>query len=133
MGDRGNICVDNGPNQSPVYLYGHWSGSVMPHVVKRALDSERGRNRWDDGAYLTRIIFCELVSGDEKGETGYGIASHICDNQRPIIYVDPDKKIVGFSNEDTPRQPYVQWSFEDYCKLSEAAIDKAYNKDHDEG
>lgn len=70
MGDRGNIIVKDA--DSKVYLYTHWSGSDLPHVLKRALDR---RQRWDDGPYLTRIIFCEMIKGNEQDETGFGISS----------------------------------------------------------
>lgn len=72
MGDRGSIRIHEGDGPS-VYLYTHWTGSELPHIVRRALASPAGRNRWDDAAYLTRIIFDELTRGEAGGETGYGI------------------------------------------------------------
>jgi hypothetical protein len=56
-----------------VYLYTHWKGSELSEIVRRALASEAGRNRWNDAPYLTRIIFDELTRGEQGGETGYGI------------------------------------------------------------
>ena len=60
MGDRGNIIVKDG--NSEVYLYTHWTGSDLPDVLRSAL--KRGKSRWNDGPYLARIIFCEIVKGE---------------------------------------------------------------------
>lgn len=54
-----------------VALYTHWSGSHMRETLAAALD--RGRGRWGDATYLTRIIFSEMIQSDVLGETGYGI------------------------------------------------------------
>ena len=95
MGDRGNVFVVEqysseakveGAPPRGIYLYTHWSGSDLPATVAAAL--QRGRDRWDDGAYLTRIIFDEMTGGD-RGTTGFGIALSPPDNEHPIITVDP--------------------------------------------
>lgn len=89
MGDRGNIFVkDHGAG---VYLYTHWDGYSIGLTLRDALAR---RLRWTDGPYLTRIIFCELVKHDLRGENGYGISSHICDNEYNILEVDPENKTV---------------------------------------
>jgi len=74
MGDRGSVRVREGDGPS-VYLYTHWKGSELSEIVRRALASEAGRNRWNDAPYLTRIIFDELTRGEQGGETGYGISA----------------------------------------------------------
>jgi hypothetical protein len=74
VGDRGSIRIHEGDGPS-VYLYTHWTGSELPHIVRRALASPAGRNRWNDAPYLTRIIFDELTRGEQGGEMGYGIWS----------------------------------------------------------
>lgn len=89
MGDRGNIIVKD--DESTVYLYTHWTGSDLPIVIKAAL--QRGKDRWDDGAYLARILFCELVKGDEMETTGFGISSIMGDGGTDIT-VDVDKQVV---------------------------------------
>lgn len=61
MGDRGNIVVVDGA--SKVYLY-----------TTRAV-SER---RIDDGPYLARIVFCEMIGAD-KGTSGFGISGEYGD------------------------------------------------------
>ncbi len=78
MGDRRNIIVEFNDVNS-VALYTHWSGSSMKETLARALD--RGRGRWDDPTYLTRIIFSQMIADDNESdvieplmsETGFGI------------------------------------------------------------
>lgn len=86
MGDRGNIKIvddDGGPD---VYFYTHWRGSDLESIVRAALI--RGKVRWDDGPYLARIIFCELVKGDENGTTGCGISTTLGDGGDRIYVVN---------------------------------------------
>lgn len=81
MGDRGNIIVED---DGSVFLYTHWSGSDLPKIVAHGLD--RGRGRWNDGPYLTRILFCELVPQSEWAEeTGYGISTVMGDGGKEVI------------------------------------------------
>lgn len=87
MGDRGNIKVGK------VYLYTHWGGSEITEILKSALI--RGKGRWNDEPYLTRIIFCEMIKDDVMGDTGYGISTVICDNEYPILDVDCAKQTVN--------------------------------------
>lgn len=89
MGDRGNIIVED---DGKIYLYTHYSGSDLPQIVARGL--ERGKNRWDDGPYLTRILFCELLPQDEwNGEIGYGISTYLGDGGTEVT-VDVKNRIV---------------------------------------
>ena len=66
MGDRGQVLMVD----EQVYLYTHWGASELVETVRRALAR---RQRWDDPSYLARIIFCEMMGDDIKGETGFGI------------------------------------------------------------
>ena len=90
MGDRGVIQV----NQSHfdqgigvISLYTHWGGGELPQVLARAL--ARSSDRWNDEAYLTRIIFNEMTKGREMDSIGFGImacrAKEIDTNNPPII------------------------------------------------
>jgi hypothetical protein len=101
MGDRGNIFVQMSKNNSDdgVYLYTHWCGSCVKDIVYHALQR---RQRWDDPAYLTRILFCEMlrmggnnIQETVMGETGYGIATYIPDNSHDIMFVNPFKQTVN--------------------------------------
>ncbi len=64
----------------------------MLNVLKTAL--KRGKERWTDGSYLTRIIFCEMVKGYETDLTGFGISSEIGDGGTDIL-VDVDEQTVN--------------------------------------
>lgn len=148
MGDRGNICINynNAYGQEskypPIYFYGHWSGTEMPFVLQRALKKHR---RWNDPAYLARIIFNELTAGYEKEETGYGIAPYICDNEHDILEVCVEEKKVkrlayswrkagdigqGKAVDGLPdyyegnEKPIKEWTFDEFCALTEEELQK---------
>ncbi|NTF16889.1 hypothetical protein G6L37_00420 [Agrobacterium rubi] len=102
MGDRANIQIREGSNS--VYLYTHWHGSETPAMLHRAL--HRGRERWTHPDYLARIIFCEMVRGNEMDLTGFGISSTEMGASKHIL-VDTNAQTVTIdSGEPT--------SFEDY-------------------
>jgi hypothetical protein len=90
MGDRAQVLIQR--NDERVYLYAHWSGSDLPATVQRAL---KRKQRWTDLEYLARIVFCEMIKGQEAEETGFGIgtAEH-GDLDHPVIVVDVDKQTV---------------------------------------
>ena len=89
MGDRGTIVVKEGPGT--IYLYTHWGGSELKTTLRRALGREA---RWDDPAYLTRIIFCEMVKGHEADETGFGISTQPQDGEYNTLVVNTDSQTV---------------------------------------
>jgi hypothetical protein len=66
------------------------------------------RWRWDDGAYLTRIIFDEMTQG-EMEETGYGISTRIQDGANRILIVNCKQQSVSFGNSI--------WTFEEFITL----------------
>lgn len=101
MGDRGNIIVKDG--DSEVFLYTHWKGSDLPDILRSAL--ERGEDRWTDGPYLARIIFCDML-GDDDGLSGFGISSKYCDGGTDLT-VDVDKQTVRFRDETTPFREFI--------------------------
>lgn len=68
MGDRGNIIIED----TGVVLYTHWKGSEIPNRLANALD--RSKDRWDDPAYLTRVIFQDVI-GNDNSITGFGIST----------------------------------------------------------
>lgn len=90
MGDRANIVIKS--NGEQVCLYTHWDGCGISGVLCKAM--VRGKERWDDFQYLTRIIFCDMVSGREEGLTGYGISQNIHGGDSNVITVDMDKKLI---------------------------------------
>lgn len=101
MGDRANVHV------AGAYLYTHWGGHELPATLQKSL--QRGRPRWDDPSYLARIIFCDMVDGDERDLTGFGISAELQDNEHPILEVDSKRGIVEVAGR--------KFTFEDYSAL----------------
>lgn len=92
MGDRRNVIIKDGRGVG-VALYTHWCGTELPEIIKTALAR---RQRWDDTAYLARIIFCQMVKGSEDDETGYGIsaADSLCEGSTRDIVIRVDKQTI---------------------------------------
>ena len=136
MGDRANIVVlqpkgekvkqvtdallANGRER--IYLYSHWGGSKLPHVLQNVLSR---RARWDDDAYLTRMIFCAMVKGDEESETGYGISTSPPDNEHDYLVVDCDTQTVSRVKEKDGKV-VKKWDFEKFIMLDIAQAFKSY-------
>jgi len=136
MGDRANIVV-TGPDTDPVFLYTHWRGYATPGILQAAL--VRGRSRWGDTSYLTRIIFCEMINNDTDGLTGFGISTRITDNERPILYVvDEGKGLVALCPADENQNDGIGdplgsgWTFEEFCAINLAAAGHDPHEDEDE-
>ncbi len=110
MGDRANVKVVDG--DSTLFLYTHWGASDLPETLQTALAR---RQRWNDGAYLTRIIFQEMV-GDDTGETGFGISSTIGDGDDRVLTVDVDKQTVTIFSQYAAINKTV--SFQEFVGLS---------------
>ena len=122
MGDRANIVV-TGDHTDPVFLYTHWRGYAVPGILQAALT--RGRGRWGDTSYLTRIIFCELIGDDAEGLTGFGISTRITDNERPLLYVvDKGPGYVSICPPDEDHADGIgspmgsAWTFEEFCTIN---------------
>ena len=109
MGDRANIAIEQGDG-TRVWLYTHWRGSELPATLQAAL--RRGEDRWCDGPYLARIIFEEMIRGDQGSLTGFGITTSEADNDGyPILVVDPDKAQVTLEPDGK------EFTFERYCSM----------------
>ena len=108
MGDRANVLVRQDNEDNGVWLYTHWDGTELPRTLRNALI--RGRERWDDAQYLTRIIFSEMVAGHEMALTGYGISSRVGDGDDRVLEVNVAHQTV--SNGTTT------WSFEGFIHTS---------------
>jgi len=105
MGDRANVLI------SGVYLYTHWGGRHLPFIVRDAL---KKKWRWDDDAYLTRIVFCEMVKGQEAEETGFGICSYMPDNEHPVIELNCDNQTITIGS--------VTKTFEEYAAMDDGEL-----------
>jgi hypothetical protein len=110
MGDRANVYVHEG-DQPGVYLYSHWGGSTLPQVVRDAL--ARGA-RWDDGQYLTRIIFDILTTGHTGGTTGFGISARVGDGADRIVDVDTHAQRVTIKGDFDEYEPGETFGFSDF-------------------
>ncbi len=116
MGDRGNVFV----KEADVFLYGHWSGYSLAITVREAL--KRGRDRWSDSQYLSRIVFAEMTRGDVDGTTGFGISHTLGDNERPIIVLDTQAQTIAATigrRDADVEQARDPMSFAKYCQLSD--------------
>ena len=70
MGDRRSIVLEYADGRA-IAFYSHWTGSDLERVLANAL--QRAKSRWDDPAYLARVIFCEMVKDAVNGTSGFGI------------------------------------------------------------
>src|SRR5260221_10167135 len=128
MGDRANIVVLQpkgdkvkqitdalfAKGRERIYLYSHGGGEDLPKVLQIALARKA---RWDDHAYLTRMIFCAMVVGeDPESETGYGISTSRPDNQHDYLVVDCDAQTVSRVEEDSGKV-VKEWSFKKFITL----------------
>lgn len=99
MGDRAHAVIKDGT--STVYLYTHWHGTGLPGVVRHALVAAEKSHRLDDGPYLARIVFCEmLLRGSDNlndaigGALGFGISSGPCEDTSRDVIIDVDNQTV---------------------------------------
>ena len=69
-----------------IYFYTHWGALDLEDDLRQALI--RGESRWNDPAYLARIIFSEMIRHDVMGVTNFGIDVVECDPEYPTIEVD---------------------------------------------
>lgn len=90
MGDRANVQVIS--RSEKVTLYTHWAGSELPVTLRLAL--ARGKSRWTDFPYLSRIIFSEMIEGNERNLTGFGISQEIGDGADRVAVVNVDAQTV---------------------------------------
>lgn len=115
MGDRANIyMVQNDGKDAGLYFYTHWSGSELPETLQLAL--KQGKDRWNDEQYLGRIIFCTMV-GSDKGNTGFGITTYLCDGGYKLLVVNAEKQTVGVSASWDSIEVVKSWTFDEYVAL----------------
>lgn len=117
MGDRANILIKNGESDSGVYLYTHWYGTELPYTLRDAL---LHKQRWNDTAYLARIIFCEMVDGKEREFTGFGISTFACDGSDRILVIN--------CFDQTVQRNEQKWSFNDYINLTDEQLENVWYK-----
>lgn len=107
MGDRANVRIKG--QGSEVFLYTHSDGTNLPDVVRKSL--KRGRERWSDSFYLSRIVFSDMVKGSLRDLTGYGISSVVGDGDYRVITLDTDTYLVTMTSG-------AQWTFDQFAALT---------------
>jgi hypothetical protein len=130
---RGNIVVlhavgtDAGGElrYAPIYLYTHWEGEALPHMLADALTS--APDRWTDAPYLTRIIFSVMTRGAQDSPRGFAISPDEQDNEVDYLVVNPVKGTIHqvpacFSGNmtDGPKAPPTWRSFTDFIERESA-------------
>ena len=106
MGCRGTIEIWNNAaapksEERPVVLYTHWGAKRMLNDLITTLKKKK---RWNDTAYLSRMIFCEMMGDYTHGSTGYGILTDNVGDAEEEIVVDIDRqevirKRIGHDNQ----------------------------------
>jgi hypothetical protein len=113
MGDKANIVMRYGPNKD-IFFYGHLAGEDYVKAAQRALAMKW---RWDDPAYLARIVWDEFC-GEVGDETGYGISLGPRDNEHPYLIIDMPRQRVLLQKEreyDKEGGAVLQeWTFEEF-------------------
>jgi hypothetical protein len=124
MGDRGNVVLEQEGKE--IFLYSHWGGTEIPGIVQRVIAK---RIRWDDDAYLGRLIFQEMTRGCEDEETGFGISTYAPDNEYPYIRVNSDKQAVTVDFSPVgQRHPNKSYSFEEFASMKGVDWEALKNK-----
>lgn len=119
MGDRAQIAVKH--DKKFIWLYTHWGGSEIYTTLARAL--RRGRSRWDDCEYLTRVIFSEMVRDDWEAVTGFGIGvSMHGDIEHHVPVVNSEKQMITWR-----KAPYHSLPLPDSVSF-EAFIEEHYSE-----
>jgi hypothetical protein len=91
MGECNSILLRS--KAGDLVLYSHWdSVQTLKAKLKQALTF---KSRWDDIAYLRRIIFSHMIKNEVLSETGYGIylGNEGADGEI-VFHVDMDNKTV---------------------------------------
>ena len=117
MGCRGTIEIwehADAPKdeESPVVLYTHWGANEMEDDLRDVLSRKK---RWNDPAYLSRMIFSRMIRNDIDGEYGYGIMTDNINDAEQEIIVDCNRQEVivkGWDKNDT-------YTFDDFINPDE--------------
>lgn len=123
MGDRGNVLIKD-KWEDGVFLYTHWGGYELPQLVQEVL---RRNERWEDSSYLARMVFSRMIRDYVDTTTGFGISTHMPDNEYPVIVLVPAEQRVLYITEDAARQkdisnPLVSWTMEEFISEPDEEI-----------
>lgn len=117
MGNRANVKVIQYENATPLYLYTHWSGSIWNIELAKAL--KFGESRWDDEAYLTRILISRMYAEDVNETIGGGIGvDYIPDNENPIIIVDIGTRTVYLEGSEDDAETFREYVSREHPEMT---------------
>ena len=126
MGARAQIEVKQKPYS--VFLYTHWGAdTILQDTIQGMI---KGKSRWSDSTYLTRILFDSLkkpasaangkVLDDAYSTTGYGIGTFQAGDIEKLVVVDTEHQRVSFyavnSNVDQDRVLIDEWKFDEFVE-----------------
>lgn len=104
MGDRSIIQISSKEFQTPISLYGHWSGTDNIEAVKNVLART---GRIGDPSYLTAQIFYEFAKlGEYDGEYSFGIDAFGGEPAKPDFMSFANNNPTVFVNADTGEYTY---------------------------
>lgn len=106
MGERANVVVVE--DNFKVCLYTHWGAYELPVILRAAMI--RGRDRWMQASYLTRIIFSEMIKDRLLALTGFGISSELEDGEDMVILVNVTDQTVQLGNRTVTFDEFVNSS-----------------------
>lgn len=130
MGDRANIRLVLEEDKPSLNLYTHWGGYRWHLQLADAL--KFGKNRWDDPAYLTRILISRLYIGHAEDETGGGISFfQIGGDGYPLYIVDIPNQKVHQVDEDHPEDVAQTWTFAEYVDADHHEHGEDYEEEDD--
>lgn len=98
MGDRANVYIHEGASPG-VYIYTHWYGTELPHLVLDALATPNAQRRSNDAPYLTRILIEELLRATQSlgEEAGWGVSAVVGDGSDRIVDLDVSYSGIGLT------------------------------------
>ena len=113
MGSRAQVEVQQEPHS--VFLYTHWGADeILQDTIKGII---KGKLRWNDPTYLTRVLFDSLRKNDDS-TLNYGIGTFQAGDIEKLIIVDTEHREVRYyavnSNVDQDRLLISEHKFEEF-------------------
>jgi len=133
MGNHANIYIQDStdPSDPGVTLYTHWDKDEIAQDLQQVLSRKQ---RWNHPTCLVRMIFSQMIRGNETSGMGYGIQGGLHQRNEPTIIVDTGKQTVSFVlGSDHPDKEAYTWSFGQFIQLHTDAVDVHWNNAPDWG
>lgn len=111
MGDRANIIIKD----TGIAMYLHWGAKTVEKQIKTVLQK---RERWDEPAYLARMIFNETTKDLKSDILGSGLYVVNSDNEvwdgHIIIIINCKEETVAV--RDNEQGTLRLYTFEEFVK-----------------